>query len=143
MRSTAYPPSKQNWTTTTLPRWTSALARRKVDVFLPRFKLSSEFSLSSTLAAMGMTHAFDSRADFSGISTQEKLFISAVLHKAFVDLNEEGTEAAAAAVVITKMMAVLPKPPVIFRADRPFLFLIVDNRTRSILFLGRVTSPQS
>ena len=127
-----------------LARWTSALAKRKVEVFLPRFKLSSEFSLRDVLASMGMTHAFDSRADFSGISTQEKLAISAVLHKAFVDLNEEGTEAAAAtAVVIARAMAVLPKPPVVFRADHPFLFLIVDNRTRSILFLGRVTSPQS
>ncbi|MGO9600723.1 MAG: serpin family protein [Isosphaeraceae bacterium] len=125
-------------------RWISVLARRKVEVFLPRFKLSSQFSLPEVLAAMGMTHAFDSRADFSGISTQEKLFISDVLHKAYVDLNEEGTEAAAAtAVVMSKMMAVLPKPPVVFRADHPFLFLIVDNRTRSILFLGRVVSPKS
>ena len=127
-----------------LTRWTSALARRKVEVFLPRFKLSSQFSLPEVLASMGMTHAFDSRADFSGMSTQEKLFISDVLHKAFVDLNEEGTEAAAAtAVVMSRTMAVLPKPPVIFRADHPFLFLIVDNRTRSILFLGRVASPKS
>jgi serpin B len=127
-----------------LSHWTSALARRKVDVFLPRFKLSSEFSLREVLAAMGMTHAFDNQADFSGISTQEKLSISAVLHKAFVDLNEEGTEAAAATAVVMRMeAAMLPKPPVVFRADHPFLFLIVDNQTRSILFLGRVTSPQS
>jgi serpin B len=128
-----------------LSRWTAALANRKVDVFLPRFKLSSEFSLSSALTAMGMTQAFDeNQADFSGISTQEKLYISAVLHKAFVDLNEEGTEAAAAtAVVITARAVFRPDPPVIFRADHPFLFLIVDNRTRSILFLGRVTRPQA
>jgi serpin B len=127
-----------------LSRWTSALARRKVDVFLPRFKLSSEFSLSSALGAMGMSHAFDEiQADFTGISTQEKLYISAVLHKAFVDLNEEGTEAAAATAVVVGVRAMLrPNLPVIFRADHPFLFLIVDNRTRSILFLGRVASPK-
>jgi serpin B len=99
--------------------------------------------MSSLLAKMGMPLAFDAeRADFSGISTQEKLYISAVLHKAFVDLNEEGTEAAAATAVVVKSRAMLrPEPPAVFRADHPFLFLIRHNPTGSILFLGRVANP--
>jgi serpin B len=127
-----------------LTRWMNSLQRRKVQVLLPRFKLSSDFSLSTVLAAMGMPLAFDEkRADFSGISTQESLYISAVLHKAFVDVNEEGTEAAAATgVVMVARAMVLNREPPIFRADHPFLFLIVDNRTKSILFLGRVVNPK-
>jgi serpin B len=128
-----------------LTRWMTGLRRQKVQAFLPRFKLTSEFSLSTVLAAMGMPLAFDEgRADFSAMSTQEKLYISAVLHKAFVDLNEEGTEAAAAtAVVMAARAAMIPREPVLFRADHPFLFLIVDNRTKSILFLGRVANPKA
>ncbi len=128
-----------------LTRWTSGLQKRKVQVFLPRFKLTSDFSLSTVLAAMGMPLAFDAkRADFTGISTQEELYISAVLHKAFVDVNEEGTEAAAATgVVMAARAAMIPTEPPLFRADHPFVFLIVDNRTKSILFLGRVINPKA
>ena len=94
---------------------------------------------------MGMPLAFDEkRADFTGISTQEELYISAVLHKAFVDVNEEGTEAAAATgVVMAARAAMIPTEPPLFRVDHPFLFLIVDNRTKSILFLGRVVNPKA
>ncbi len=128
-----------------LTRWTNGLQRQKVQVFLPRFKLTSEFSLSTTLAAMGMPLAFDhNRADFTGISSEEKLSISAVLHKAFVDVNEEGTEAAAATgVMIAARAVMIPREPLLFRADHPFLFLIVDHRTKSILFLGRVLNPHA
>ena len=128
-----------------LTRWMNGLQRRKVRVFLPRFKLTSEFSLSTVLAAMGMPLAFDQkRADFTGIGTEEGLYISAVLHKAFVDVNEEGTEAAAAtAVVMRALAAMIPTEPPLFRADHPFLFLIVDNRTKSILFFGRVINPKA
>ncbi len=128
-----------------LTRWTAALQRRKVAVDLPRFKLTSEFSLSSTLTAMGMPLAFDAtRADFSGMSSEEHLAISAVLHKAFVDVNEEGTEAAAATgVVITARAVMRPTEPAVFRADHPFLFLIVDQRTGSLLFLGRLVNPNT
>src|SRR5271157_958384 len=127
-----------------LTRWTSGLQKRKVQVFLPRFKLTSEFSLSTVLAAMGMPLAFDDRADFTGMSTEKYLYISAVLHKAFVDVNEEGTEAAAATgVVVTARAMMRPQEPALFRADHPFLFLIVDNRTKSILFLGRVINPKA
>ena len=126
-----------------LTRWLGTLLRQKVDVFLPRFQLTSQFALNQALEAMGMPLAFDeNEADFSGISTEDRLYISAVVHKAFVDLNEQGTEAAAATgVVMAVRAAMLPRPPAVFRADHPFLFLIVDNRTKSILFLGRVVNP--
>jgi len=139
------PALEQKLSHESLTRWMSGLQRRKVRVFLPRFKLTSDFSLATVLAAMGMPLAFDAnRADFTGITSQEPLYISAVLHKAFVDVNEEGTEAAAATGVVMAARAVmLPTEPPLFRADHPFLFLIVDNRTRSILFLGRVVNPNA
>jgi serpin B len=128
-----------------LRQCTADLQKRKVNVFLPRFKFTYELSLSKVLQEMGMLLAFDaSRADFSGMSSQDSLFISEVLHKAFVDVNEEGTEAAAAtAVAISIKSAVSPHEPAVFRADHPFLFLIVDNRTKSILFMGRVVNPHT
>jgi serpin B len=128
-----------------LARWLGGLRRRKVQVFLPRFKVTSQFSLRDVLAAMGMRLAFSKDgADLSGISTEEKLSISAVLHKAFVDVNEEGTEAAAATgVVVGVRAAMLPEEPAVFRADHPFLFLIRDTRSGMILFMGRVINPRA
>jgi serpin B len=127
----------------TLDRWLSRLRRRTVQVFLPRFNVTSAFSLRDVLRALGMKLAFDmDRADLFGISSQERLYISAAIHKAFVDVNEEGTEAAAATATVVAGRAVMPvKEPVTFRADDPFLFLIRDSRTGSILFLGRVVNP--
>jgi len=94
------------------------------------------------LKSLGMTDAFAlPPADFSGMTGRKDLYISAVIHKAFVEVNEEGTEAAAAtAVVMTR--ASMGGPPV-FRADHPFIFLIRDIRSGSILFLGRVANPQA
>jgi serine protease inhibitor len=127
-----------------LAAWTANLPRQKVKVFLPKFKLTSKFSLSGTLAAMGMPAAFNPRkADFSGMDGRTNLFISAVIHQAFVKVNEQGTEAAAATAVAIFGNAITENPPPIpvFRADHPFLFLIRDNRNGAILFLGRVTNP--
>jgi serpin B len=122
----------------------SGLRWRDVSVFLPRFKLSCQFSLRDALASMGMPLAFDpDKADFSRMSRDERLVISAVVHKAFVDVNEEGTEAAAATgVIMAPTAAPVQEEPPTFRADHPFVFLIRDNRTGSILFLGRVINPQ-
>ena len=117
--------------------WTKNLRRQKVDAWIPKFKLEAEFALTGTLKAMGMTDAFDSRADFSGMNGERNLFLSAVLHKAFVDVNEEGTEAAAATGIAVGTTAIIEKPQ--FRADHPFLFLIRDRASGSILFLGRVS----
>jgi len=118
----------------------------KVIVSLPSFKMTQQFGLKDKLGAMGMVQAFQEHsANFSGMSDDPRgLFISAVIHKAFIDVNEEGTEAAAAtAVTMRHAMARMPVQvqPVVFRADHPFLFLIRDDRSGGILFLGRVTDP--
>jgi serpin B len=115
----------------------------KVIMTLPKFKMTQQFELQDTLGAMGMTLAFDAHADFSGMTGNREFYISAAIHKAYIDVNEEGTEAAAAtAVVMRSMMARMQQPaPPVFRADHPFIFLIRDNRSGGILFMGRVTDP--
>jgi serpin B len=120
----------------------SKLHVREVNTYLPKFKMETSFGLNSTLQAMGMKRAFSREADFSGISSAEALYISAVIHKAFVDVNEEGTEAAAATgVAMTAMAERQPEPIPVFRADHPFLFLIRDTKAGSILFMGRLNNP--
>jgi serpin B len=120
----------------------STLHVREVNAYLPKFKLETSFGLNSTLQAMGMKRAFTREADISGISSAEALYISAVLHKAYVDVNEEGTEAAAATGVAARAMAARrPQPIPVFRADHPFLFLIRDTKAGSTLFMGRLTKP--
>ena len=124
-----------------LDEWLLSLHKRNVIVHLPRFKITSQFSLAQTLASMGMSDAFDANnADFSGMDGTRSLFISAVVHKAFVDVNEEGTEAAAATGVVVGVTSV-PAPPPIFKADHPFIFFIRDNDSGSVLFFGRVADP--
>jgi serpin B len=101
--------------------------------------MTAEFDLGSVLAALGMKLPFSSKADFSGMTTSERLAISAVIHKAFVDVDEQGTEAAAATAVGVGMLAIREtNEPVPFRADHPFVFLIRDARMQNILFLGRL-----
>jgi serpin B len=128
------------WLAKQLPR----LQSQEVIVALPRFMLTRRYELANALGDMGMPSAFDpARADFSGMSgSTKKLFVSAVVHKAFVEVNEEGTEAAGATGVVLKKEAAEPHRPVEFRADHPFLFLIRDNRSGSILFLGRLANPK-
>ncbi len=124
-----------------LEGWLSAMTYADMDlVAIPRFEMTCRYSLPRELGAMGMQRAFTATADFSGIATVEGLYISEVVHKAFVEVNEEGTEAAAATGVGIRATSVRPPGP-IFRADRPFVFLIRDEATGAILFLGRVTEP--
>jgi len=118
----------------------SDLQPTEVALTMPQFEFDSEFSLKDTLAGMGMPIAFSSAADFSGMTGKPELFISDVVHKAFVAVDEAGTEAAAATAVITKLTAV-PEPPVEVTIDRPFIFLIRDIETGAILFVGRVLNP--
>ena len=127
-------------TADTYRAWTADLARRDVLVYLPRFSVESRFALAPTLGAMGMPLAFTDKADFSGMNGKRDLFISAVVHKARVDVDERGTEAAAATGVAIRTAAVQQEPPA-FRADHPFLFLIRDRETGSLLFLGCLTQP--
>jgi serpin B len=125
-----------------LAQWLSEIHKREVVVFMPKFKMTSQFGLADVLKSMGMKDAFSSDADFSGINGKRDLLISAVIHKAYVEVNEEGTEAAAATGVVMRLTSIGPAPIPVFRADHPFLFLIRDNLTGSILFVGRVTNPK-
>ena len=114
-----------------------------VDVKLPRWRVTSQLDITKTLAGMGMPLAFHpTKADFSRMTTEQKLFVGLVLHKAFVDVDENGTEAAAATVVMMKLGAApMPQEPKTFHADHPFVYEIRHTRTGAILFAGRVTKP--
>ncbi|OPZ64926.1 MAG: Serpin (serine protease inhibitor) [Firmicutes bacterium ADurb.Bin506] len=119
-----------------------SLAYRRVDVSIPRFKFVDEMSLKEYLMRLGMVDAFDDKlADFSAMSDR-RLYITQVLHKAFVEVNEEGTEAAAATAVVVGVKSAPVDMPVVFTADRPFLFAIRDVATGSILFMGRMADPR-
>ncbi len=118
------------------------LEKQEVQVYLPSFKVRSKFDLEKLLAAMGMPDAFSNRADFSNMTPLNDLKIDKVIHEAFIDVNEEGTEAAAStAVVIIRKSAIIDPPANIFRADRPFFYVIRENKTNSILFMGKVVNP--
>ena len=125
-----------------LETWLRKLSSHRVQVSLPKFKLTEACELQDPLSALGMPIAFErGKADFSGITGTRDVAISAVVHKAFVEVEEKGTEAAAATAVIGVRAAMVATPPVVFRADHPFFFLIRDTRNGSILFLGRLVSP--
>ena len=113
---------------------------RQVALGLPKFEYTSEFNLNAVLASMGMPQAFSDMADFSGMTGDRDLYISDVIHKAFVAVDEAGTEAAAATAVIMRATA-MPAEPVVLAVDRPFVFLIRDIKTGAILFVGRVLDP--
>jgi serpin B len=129
-----------------LTSWLTDMKEQLVAVKLPKFKFSYGVTdLSSSLSKMGMADAFSKEADFSGMSGGTKFCISHVLHKAFVNVDEKGTEAAAATAVAARAMVVREEKevPIRFTADHPFLFLIRDNQTHSILFIGRVADPRA
>ncbi len=121
----------------------AGLAPRQVSLALPRFRVTSGFALRPVLAALGMPLAFTDEADFSGITTAQRLRIDEVVHQAYIDVNEAGTEAAAATAVVMTASARLmhPEPPVEMIVDRPFLFALTDLRSGLPLFLGRVADP--
>ncbi len=123
--------------------WVDRLRPQQVVLALPRFQAESRVELAKTLAGLGMPRAFSPEADFSGISTEARLQLSNVIHKAYVDVNEEGTEAAAATAVIAIRSSAVAARPVEFRADHPFLFAIRHRPTGNILFLGRIVDPRS
>jgi serpin B len=118
------------------------LAPTSLEVFLPKFKIAQSISLGETLTSLGMKDAFTPAADFSGIS-DEPLMISAVVHQALVEVDEQGTEAAAATGAIAVTSAALPErvEKKVFRADHPFVFAIRKRQTGEVLFLGRVQTP--
>jgi serpin B len=123
-----------------LNQWKKELKMQRVNVYMPRFTFNSKYFLNENLKEMGMPSAFSpNAADFSGLDGTKELYIQTVVHQAFVDVNEEGTEAAAATGIGVGIV-MLPQIPE-FRADRPFIFLIQEKETGNILFLGRVINP--
>jgi serine protease inhibitor len=113
----------------------------EVELFLPRFQVESRIQLQEALSTLGMRSAFESgQADFSGMS-DERLFLSSVIHRARIETNEEGSEAAAATAAVMSLASAGGKMPVSFRADHPFVFLVRDRHTGSVLFLGRISDP--
>jgi serpin B len=117
----------------------SAVDRHQVAVIMPKFKYESDFQLNDALTSMGMTDSFGRNADFSGMTGTREIFIGIVIHKAFVSVDERGTEAAAATVVA--MVGAPPGEPIPVTIDRPFIFLIRDIQSGAILFIGRVLNP--
>jgi serpin B len=134
---------EQKLSADTLAAVAKGLRHEKVILTLPRFKAETKYKLNAPLIALGMKDAFGGGADFTGMhSSMEKLYIAFVVHKAFVDVNEEGTEAAAATGVMMQTTSMRPPTQtVIFRADHPFLFVIRDTPTNTVLFAGRFEKP--
>ena len=128
-----------------LGEWMGSLYKTELDIYLPSFKVESSYSLVGFLASLGMQIPFQSTADFSGITGAKDLFISDVLHKAFVEVNEEGTEAAAATAVIMELTATPGEEPerIVFDCDHPFLYMIQHRETGTVLFMGVMENPSA
>ncbi len=125
-------------------QWKEGLVKQRVNIYIPKFKFETKYSMSETLKKMGMPTAFSADADFSLMTGNADLYIGGVIHQAFVEVNEEGTEAAAATAISGMIMAPMneeaPRIPV-FIADHPFIFIIEEVSTGNILFMGRVMDP--
>ncbi len=124
--------------------WPDSLSKRKVDLQLPKFTFKYDIGLNNVLKEMGMRIAFEAeQADFSNINSVvgKNLFISRVKHKTFIEVNEQGTEAAAVTAVVIGITSVNPNGPVTFHADHPFLFAIKEKSTNAIVFMGRLMEP--
>ncbi len=132
---------EQTFDTETLGTVLDGLTSTNLTLYLPKWEFIAECKLKETLKSMGMVDAFTA-ADFSGIDGTHDLFIDEVFHKAFVAVDEFGTEAAAATAVVVTLTG-LPDPPIPLQIDRPFIFLIMDYETETILFAGRVTNPEA
>ena len=131
-----------------LAQWRSKLAEEQVIVEMPKFKLDTSYDLVGMLADMGMPTAFTPKvADFTGITEQDSdmMYLKAAIHKAFVDVNEKGTEAAGATGITASITSMPATPPPVyhFRADHPFVFMIQENDTGNILFMGKIVKPQA
>ncbi len=126
-----------------LSEWRESLTEQRVDIFIPRFKFETKTFMKKTLSKMGMPTAFSNSADFTGMEeeSRENWKIDEVIHQAFVDVNEEGTEAAAATAIVFGPTS-MPPPVPVFMADHPFIFIIQQKETGNILFMGRVSDPR-
>lgn len=134
---------EESLTTKKLEEWKKSLEEQRVKVYLPKFETETKYFMAKDLEEMGMPSAFGGGADFSGMDGTKLLYISEVIHQAYVKVDEEGTEAAAATAVIMKEMAAPgPRPEIpVFRADHPFIFIIQQKDTGNILFMGKINDP--
>ncbi len=133
---------EQTLTADQLALWLEQLEERLVRVELPRFEADTMLDVAETLSRSFMRTAFSDEADFSGITGDRSLKIGQVLHRARVRVDEEGAEAAAASGVMMQLTAAIPSRDVpLFRADHPFLFVVLDESTQTILFAGRIMRP--
>lgn len=137
------PAIEKNFSQKNLTDWKSKMLWREVHLSLPRFKVEYQFEPQKILRQMGIVDAFEpAKADFSGISS-EPMYVAKVIHRAVVELNEEGTEAVAATAVSRNLISLVrPTPPEVFKADHPFLYLIHDLDYDTILFMGRLSNPE-
>ncbi|XP_009708285.1 PREDICTED: alpha-1-antitrypsin-like [Cariama cristata] len=125
----------------TVSNWMQSLEQRKIYLDLPKFSISSSYDVKSLFEKMGVTEVFSDQADLSGVAENTLLKISKAIHKAMVDVSENGTEAAAVTVIeMVPLLASFPPPPHI-RFNRPFLMVILDKTTHSILFMGKIVNP--
>ncbi len=129
-------------TISALEQWMQLLNATMVRVSLPRFQLESRIDLSQTLVNMGMTEAFGIQADFSGVSDSEDLHLASILHQTLIEVSEEGTQAVGSTGVLMEGRSLRPQRLTTFDADHPFFFIIKENKTDSILFLGRLNDPK-
>ena len=123
--------------------WIESTNETELDIYLPKFKFETSYNLNDYLYSLGIKDAFTYAADFSGIDGKQDLLISDVLHKAFIEVNEEGTEAAAATAVVMNLKAIDGdgNSRIVFDADRPFIFTIHHSETNTILFMGKMDDP--
>lgn len=130
--------SRQN-----LQAWKESMEKREVRAYIPKFKMETSYDMKDDLSSMGMPTVFDYSADLSGITKKENLFVDKVIHKTFLEVDEEGTEAAAVTIIVAPLSVSIDEPPPIpvFRADRPFIFSIQDRESGLILFMGRMADP--
>jgi len=125
-----------------ISKWLTEAQHRPVNLWLPKFKMTGAFELRETLSAMGMSSAFSRNANFSRMCPDNNLMIDKVVHQAFIDVNEAGTEAAAATAVIMKPRGMArPNPAATVRVDHSFIFLLTERSTNAVLFMGRVIDP--
>ena len=134
---------ENSFTIEKLTEWKKSLRKRRVKIYIPKFKFKTKYSLNETLSDLGMPTAFTNSADFSGMTGTKDLKIDKVIHQAFIEVNEEGTEAAAATGIGVGMKTSMPPPTPIFKADHPFIFIIQQKETGNILFMGRVSNPKN
>ena len=133
---------ENSFTIEKLTEWKKSLRKRRVKIYIPKFKFETKYFMKNTLINLGMPTAFTNSADFSGMTGTKDLKIDKVIHQAFIEVNEEGTEAAAAT-GIGMMQHSMPPPTPIFKADHPFIFIIQQKETGNILFMGRVSNPKN